>query len=122
MLEWGVAQGMHVMGTNTPYDFLHKCTTFNTRSASPLVDQDVLLMGGQEDHYIPPHQFFDQGKMLTVLPPVFGPDAMLVEGSVLQAVTEVERSETEVAAWAFRRAWEPHSVAPVACHRARCVV
>ena len=26
MLGWGVAQGMHVMGTNTPYDFLHKCT------------------------------------------------------------------------------------------------
>jgi hypothetical protein len=22
-------------------------------------------MGGQEDHYIPLHQFFDQGKMLT---------------------------------------------------------
>jgi len=65
MLEWGVAQGMHVMGTKTPYDFLYKCTTFNTRAASPLVEQDVLLMGGQEDHYIPLHQFFDQGRMLT---------------------------------------------------------
>jgi len=65
MLEWGVAQGMHVMGTKTPYDFLHKCTLFHTAEASPLVEQDVLLMGGQEDHYIPLHQFFDQGKMLT---------------------------------------------------------
>ena len=65
MLEWGVAQGMHVMGTSTPYDFLHKCMAFNTRAASPFVEQDVLLMGGQEDHYIPLHQFFDQGKMLT---------------------------------------------------------
>jgi len=65
MLEWGVAQGMHVMGTKTPYDFLHKCMAFNTRAASPLVDQDILLMAGQEDHYIPLHQFFDQGKMLT---------------------------------------------------------
>ena len=64
MLEWGVAQGMHVMGTKTPYDFLHKCTAFNTAEVSPLIEQDVLLMGGQEDHYIPLHQFFDQGKML----------------------------------------------------------
>jgi pimeloyl-ACP methyl ester carboxylesterase len=65
MLEWGVAQGMHVMGTKTPYEFLRKCTTFNTSGVSPLVEQDVLLMGGQEDHYIPLHQFFDQGRMLT---------------------------------------------------------
>jgi hypothetical protein len=64
MLEWGVAQGMHVMGTKTPYEFLRKCTTFSTSGVSPLVEQDVLLMGGQEDHYIPLHQFFDQGSML----------------------------------------------------------
>lgn len=61
------------------------------------------------------------GLEVSVLPPVFGPDAMLVEGSVLQAATEVERSETEVAAWAFRRAWEPHSAALAVCHQARCV-
>jgi pimeloyl-ACP methyl ester carboxylesterase len=65
MLEWGVAQGKHVMGSKTPYEFLRKCTTFNTSEVSPLVEQDVLLMGGQEDHYIPLHQFFDQGRMLT---------------------------------------------------------
>ena len=65
MLTWGVAQGMRVMGTSTPYAFLHKCTAFNTRQASPLVTQDVLLMAGQEDHYIPLHQFFDQGQALT---------------------------------------------------------
>ena len=64
MLEWGVSQGMHVMGTATPYEFLRKCTNFNTLKVSPLVEQDVLLMGGQEDHYIPLHQFFDQGEML----------------------------------------------------------
>lgn len=53
MLEWGVAQGMHVMGTNTPYEFLRKCTLFSTLDVSSLVTQDVLLMCGQEDHYIP---------------------------------------------------------------------
>ncbi|MDR0846064.1 MAG: alpha/beta hydrolase [Lactobacillales bacterium] len=65
MLEWGVAQGMHVMGAKSPYDFLRKCMLFHTRDVSPLVTQDVLLMAGQEDHYIPLHQFYDQQKTLT---------------------------------------------------------
>ena len=65
MIDWGVAQGMHVMGVDTPYEFLRKYAAFNTIEDSPLVKQDVLLMGGQEDHYIPLHQFFDQGKTLT---------------------------------------------------------
>ena len=65
MLEWGIAQGMHVMGARTPYAFLRKCMAFHTAEISPLVKQDVLLLGGQEDHYIPLHQFFDQGKTLT---------------------------------------------------------
>jgi len=65
MIEWGIAQGMHVMGVKTPYEFLCKCTLFNGSKISSLVKQDVLLMAGQEDHYIPLHQFFDQGVMLT---------------------------------------------------------
>ncbi|MDR1564180.1 MAG: alpha/beta hydrolase [Oscillospiraceae bacterium] len=65
MIEWGVTQGMHVMGTATPYEFLRKCVLFNTREVSPLVTQDVLLMAGEKDHYIPLHQFYDQQKWLT---------------------------------------------------------
>jgi pimeloyl-ACP methyl ester carboxylesterase len=64
MLEWGVAQGEHVMGAKTPYVFLRKCTLCNTREVSPLVTQDVLLMAGQDDHYIPARQFFDQQRTL----------------------------------------------------------
>jgi hypothetical protein len=52
MIEWGVAQGMHVMGAATPYGFLQKCKLFNTRECSPLVSQDVLLMAGEKDHYL----------------------------------------------------------------------
>jgi pimeloyl-ACP methyl ester carboxylesterase len=64
MIEWGVAQGMHVMSAATPYDFLRKCKLFNTRNCSPLASQDVLLMAGEKDHYIPFHQFDDQSRML----------------------------------------------------------
>jgi len=65
MIEWGIAQGMHVMGTETPYEFLRKIMKFNTFEISRLVEQDVFLMGGQKDHYIPLHQFFKQGEILT---------------------------------------------------------
>jgi pimeloyl-ACP methyl ester carboxylesterase len=64
MLEWGFNQGMNVTGSKTPYDFFRKVKAYNTKEISYLVDQDVLLMAGQNDHYIPLHQFFDQGKML----------------------------------------------------------
>jgi pimeloyl-ACP methyl ester carboxylesterase len=65
MLEWGFNQGMHVSGSKTPYEFLRKMLAYNTSAVSSLIEQDVLLMAGQEDHYIPLHQFFDQGKALT---------------------------------------------------------
>jgi pimeloyl-ACP methyl ester carboxylesterase len=64
MLEWGLNQGMNVTGSKTPYEFFRKVKTYNTKEVSSLVDQDVLLMAGQNDHYIPLHQFFDQGRML----------------------------------------------------------
>jgi pimeloyl-ACP methyl ester carboxylesterase len=64
MLEWGLNQGMNVTGSETPYEFFRKVKAYNTKEVSSLVDQDVLLMAGQNDHYIPLHQFFDQGKML----------------------------------------------------------
>jgi pimeloyl-ACP methyl ester carboxylesterase len=64
MLEWGLHQGMNVTGSKTPYEFFRKAKAYNTKDVSSLVDQDVLLMAGQYDHYIPLHQFFDQGRML----------------------------------------------------------
>jgi len=64
MLEWGIAQGMHVMGVTTPYDFFRKSLLFSAKDISHLLIQDVLLLGAKEDHFIPHLQFFDQGKAL----------------------------------------------------------
>ena len=59
-VEWGVQQGMHVMGAATPYDFLRKAQRFTTADVSSLVKQDVLLLAGSEDHGIPLRQFYQQ--------------------------------------------------------------
>jgi pimeloyl-ACP methyl ester carboxylesterase len=58
--EWGLNQGMHVTGTKTPYEFLKQTQLYCTDDVSPLLEQDVLLMAGSEDHYVPLQQFYDQ--------------------------------------------------------------
>jgi alpha-beta hydrolase superfamily lysophospholipase len=65
VVEWGVRQGMHVTGTSTPYDFFREAKRYRTEDISPLVEQDVLLLAGAEDHYVPLHQFHDQIRWLT---------------------------------------------------------
>ncbi|OCA99116.1 alpha/beta hydrolase [Clostridium beijerinckii] len=64
MLEWAINQGMHTTGSQTPYDFLSKAILYNTTEISEKVEQDVLLLAAQDDHYIPLNQFFEQGKSL----------------------------------------------------------
>lgn len=64
VIEWGIQQGMHVTGSNSPYQFLQKVRWLSTTSASARITQDVLLMAGEQDHYVPLHQFHDQIKAL----------------------------------------------------------
>jgi pimeloyl-ACP methyl ester carboxylesterase len=64
-VEWGVRQGMHVTGTSTPHEYFKRATLLRTHGVSPLVKQDVLLLAGAEDHYVPLHQFYDQIRWLT---------------------------------------------------------
>ena len=65
MLKWALAQGMHVIGSNSPYEFFRKAVSYKTTDFSPLITQDVLLLAGQEDHYIPIEQLPEQIKTLT---------------------------------------------------------
>ena len=65
VIEWGVRQGMHVTGTSTPYHYFREAKRYRTEDISPLVEQDVLLLAGAEDHYVPLHQFHDQIRWLT---------------------------------------------------------
>ena len=64
-VAWGVHQGMLVTGSKTPSEYLGKLPRYRTDDVSPLVEQDVLALGGSEDFCIPLHQFYDQIRMLT---------------------------------------------------------
>jgi pimeloyl-ACP methyl ester carboxylesterase len=63
--EWGVKQGMHVTGTSSPYAFLRETKRYETGSVSGDLTQDVLLMAGTQDHYVPVGQFARQIDLLT---------------------------------------------------------
>jgi pimeloyl-ACP methyl ester carboxylesterase len=65
MLEWGIMQGMHITGSKSPYEFLFRMLSYNTESFSHLITQDILLLAGQNDHYVPIKQFTDQILTLT---------------------------------------------------------
>ena len=65
VVEWGIQQGMHVTGTSSPYEFFRKIKQFQTVDVSALIKQDVLLLAGSEDHYVPLEQLYDQMKMLS---------------------------------------------------------
>ena len=65
VLKWGITQGMHVTGANSPYQFFQSARLLETISISHLVSQDVLLFGGSKDHFIPLYQFYDQIQTLT---------------------------------------------------------
>ncbi len=58
-------QGMMIHGVNTPYDYLQKIKLETTSDVSHLVDQDVLLLAGQEDFIIPVDHFYKQIEALS---------------------------------------------------------
>lgn len=65
LITWAVMQGMHITGASSPFDYIKKVKEFVTADISSRLTQDVLLMAGQDDHFIPVAQFYDQIRMLT---------------------------------------------------------
>lgn len=65
VVEWGVQQSMRVFGRATPHEAFEAGRAFHTHDVSSRVTQDVLLMAGAEDHYVPLEQLWTQARSLT---------------------------------------------------------
>ena len=65
VVEWGIAQGMRVTGTLSPFALLLNLRRFQTGDVSSFVKQDVLLLCGSLDHYVPIEQLYRQIGLLT---------------------------------------------------------
>jgi pimeloyl-ACP methyl ester carboxylesterase len=60
VMQWGLAQGMSVTGKEDPYSFLRETQRYRTADLSHRLEQDVLLLAGATDHFVPLHQLVDQ--------------------------------------------------------------
>ena len=56
VIDWGMQQGMHVTGTKSAFGFLQRTRQFQTADVSASIGQDILMMAGNEDHYVPIEQ------------------------------------------------------------------
>ncbi|WP_265442574.1 alpha/beta fold hydrolase [Flexivirga meconopsidis] len=65
LLEWALHQGRHVTGKSTPFEVFQAYTEYETDSISSLIAQDVLLLHGNQDHYVPNDQLLRQIGTLT---------------------------------------------------------
>jgi len=65
VLEWGIAQACHVFGRERPAGAFRAAQTLHTRDVSERVRQDVLLLAGARDHYVPLSQLWDQIRLLS---------------------------------------------------------
>ena len=58
LADWAVSQGLHITGTKMPYEFFQSLASHNLAAVTELLTQDILLLAGEEDHYIPRNQFY----------------------------------------------------------------
>jgi pimeloyl-ACP methyl ester carboxylesterase len=65
MLDWAMNQALHVLGCKSPNEVFTRACDFHTRDISNRIRQDVLLMAGAQDHYVPLDQAFEQARLLS---------------------------------------------------------
>jgi len=64
MVDWMVNHGMYITGGKSPFEYLYNFSRFTTREISPLIRQDVLLLAGENDHFVPREFYFEQKQAL----------------------------------------------------------
>jgi pimeloyl-ACP methyl ester carboxylesterase len=52
-LDWKIQHGMYITGTKTPYDFLKSIEQHNMSKFTDKITQNVLLLAGESDQYVP---------------------------------------------------------------------
>ncbi|NNU78458.1 alpha/beta hydrolase family protein [Clostridium estertheticum] len=57
MADWALSQGMYITGTHDSYNFYKELSKHTLKNICNKIDQDVLLLAGEKDHYIPVEQY-----------------------------------------------------------------
>ena len=72
LLDWALDHGMYITGAATPYDYFREWIKYSMKDISHLVKQDVLLLAGENDHFVPLEMYFRQKKALSQAKSVHG--------------------------------------------------
>lgn len=64
LADWALSQGMAITDTHTAYAFYQKLSRHTLAGITGQITQDILLLAGEKDHYIPLKQFFRLKKSL----------------------------------------------------------
>jgi pimeloyl-ACP methyl ester carboxylesterase len=64
LARWGIGHGMDVMGVGSPSAFFSATQLYRSQPISHLVKQDVLLLAGEADHFVPLRQLEAQARTL----------------------------------------------------------
>lgn len=59
-IEWGVLHGMYAMGADSPYTYLRRLADFKMTDVGGRIDQDVLILGAYQDHFIDWHHYREE--------------------------------------------------------------
>ena len=65
LAEWGIEHGCLVLGVGGPARYFERLRAMTTRDVSARVRQDVLLLAGSEDHFVPLAHYHRQAAALT---------------------------------------------------------
>lgn len=57
LADWAISHGMYITQTQSPYDFYRAIEKHTLQGLLNEIDQNILLLAGEKDHYIPKWQF-----------------------------------------------------------------
>jgi len=57
LAQWGISHGMYITATTSPYDFYKAIEKHTLKNILTHINQHVLLLYGEKDHYIPRWHF-----------------------------------------------------------------
>lgn len=58
LADWALSQGMYITGTKTAYAFYQNLSKHTLKHITGRLTQDILLLAGEKDHYIPVKQYY----------------------------------------------------------------
>lgn len=55
LVKWGLMHGTYAYEAKTPYEYLAKMNSYQIIDIAPLINQDILIIGANQDHFINYH-------------------------------------------------------------------